>query len=60
MATTKSQLIQVTLPDLGESVTEATVLEWLKQVGDPVALDEEIVEVTSDKAYLRKIGRAHV
>ena len=45
--------IPVPLPSLGESVTEATVVEWLKQPGDTVALDEEIVEVTSDKADLR-------
>jgi multifunctional 2-oxoglutarate metabolism enzyme len=45
--------VSVVLPSLGESVTEATIVEWLKQPGDAVALDEEIVEVTSDKADLR-------
>jgi 2-oxoglutarate dehydrogenase E2 component (dihydrolipoamide succinyltransferase) len=45
--------VPVLLPSLGESVTEATIVEWLKQPGDPIALDEEIVEVTSDKADLR-------
>jgi 2-oxoglutarate dehydrogenase E1 component len=45
--------VAVVLPSLGESVTEATIVEWLKQPGEPVALDEEIVEVTSDKADLR-------
>jgi len=37
------------LPEMGESVTEGTVLEWLKQVGDPVELEEGIVEVSTDK-----------
>ncbi len=45
--------VPVLLPSLGESVTEATIVEWLKQPGDPIELDEEIVEVTSDKADLR-------
>jgi len=48
-----SQNVPVVLPSLGESVTEATIVEWLKQPGDPVALDEEIVEITSDKADLQ-------
>jgi 2-oxoglutarate dehydrogenase E1 component len=46
-------IVAVTLPSLGESVTEATIVEWLKAPGDPVGLDEEIVEITSDKADLR-------
>ncbi|AKU64930.1 dihydrolipoamide acetyltransferase [Schaalia meyeri] len=39
----------VTMPALGESVTEGTVTTWLKQVGDAVELDEPIVEVSTDK-----------
>ena len=39
----------VTMPALGESVTEGTVTTWLKQVGDTVELDESIVEVSTDK-----------
>jgi 2-oxoglutarate dehydrogenase E2 component (dihydrolipoamide succinyltransferase) len=39
----------VTLPEMGESVTEGTVTRWLKAVGDEVALDEPLVEVTTDK-----------
>ena len=38
----------VTMPALGESVTEGTVTTWLKQVGDTVELDEPIVEVSTD------------
>ena len=39
----------VTLPALGESVTEGTVTRWLKKVGDTVAVDEPLVEVSTDK-----------
>ncbi len=39
----------VTMPALGESVTEGTVTTWLKKVGDTVAVDEPIVEVSTDK-----------
>ena len=40
---------QVTLPALGESVTEGTVTRWLKQVGDSVEVDEPLLEVSTDK-----------
>jgi 2-oxoglutarate dehydrogenase E2 component (dihydrolipoamide succinyltransferase) len=39
----------VVLPALGESVTEGTVTRWLKKVGDSVAIDEPLVEVSTDK-----------
>jgi 2-oxoglutarate dehydrogenase E2 component (dihydrolipoamide succinyltransferase) len=39
----------VTMPALGESVTEGTVTRWLKQVGDHVAEDEPLLEVSTDK-----------
>ena len=39
----------VVMPELGESVTEGTVTRWLKKVGDPVAVDEPLVEVSTDK-----------
>ncbi|QAY71335.1 2-oxoglutarate dehydrogenase, E2 component, dihydrolipoamide succinyltransferase [Xylanimonas protaetiae] len=39
----------VQLPALGESVTEGTVTRWLKQVGDTVAVDEPLLEVSTDK-----------
>ena len=41
--------MQVTLPEMGESVTEGTVSKWLKQVGEPVRQGEGLVEVTTDK-----------
>ena len=39
----------LTLPKMGESVTEATVTKWLKQIGDKVKLDDPIVEIATDK-----------
>ena len=41
--------VPVLLPALGESVTEGTVTRWLKQVGDKVAVDEALLEVSTDK-----------
>ena len=40
---------EVQLPALGESVTEGTITRWLKNVGDTVAVDEPLVEVSTDK-----------
>jgi pyruvate dehydrogenase E2 component (dihydrolipoamide acetyltransferase) len=40
---------RVTMPALGESVTEGTVTRWLKSVGDAVAIDEPLLEVSTDK-----------
>ncbi|MGH3413374.1 MAG: biotin/lipoyl-containing protein, partial [Marmoricola sp.] len=39
----------VNLPELGESVTEGTITRWLKQVGDQVAVDEPLLEISTDK-----------
>jgi 2-oxoglutarate dehydrogenase E2 component (dihydrolipoamide succinyltransferase) len=44
-----AQGTEVVLPVLGESVTEGTVSRWLKQVGDEIAADEPLVEVSTDK-----------
>src|SRR3989440_137852 len=41
--------VEITMPQMGDSVTEGTILEWLKQVGDPVALEEGLVEISTDK-----------
>ncbi len=41
--------VEVVLPQLGESVTEGTVTRWLKQVGDTIAADEALVEISTDK-----------
>src|SRR3954454_17619086 len=40
---------QVTMPAMGESVTEGTVLEWHKQEGDRVEVDDVLVEISTDK-----------
>ena len=39
----------VTLPSMGESINEATLTSWLKDIGDKIEIDESIVEVSTDK-----------
>src|SRR5918995_1142179 len=46
---TRATSVQITMPQMGESVTEGTVLGWLKQVGDHVEADEPLVEISTDK-----------
>lgn len=41
--------IEIRLPKMGESVTEATITNWLKNVGDTIDMDEPLVEVATDK-----------
>ena len=41
--------VQITVPSLGESVSEATVLKWFKNVGEAVEADEPLVELETDK-----------
>ena len=41
--------VEIRLPKMGESVTEATITNWLKNVGDNVNMDEPLVEVATDK-----------
>ena len=41
--------VQVTMPQMGDSVTEGTILEWHKQEGETVAADETLVEISTDK-----------
>ncbi len=41
--------VTVTMPRLGETVTEGTILSWAKQVGDPIEEDEVLVEISTDK-----------
>ena len=43
---------QILVPSLGESVTEATVSKWLKQVGETVDSDEPLVELETDKVNI--------
>lgn len=41
--------IEIRLPKMGESVTEATITNWLKNIGETVKMDEALVEVATDK-----------
>ena len=40
---------ELKLPKMGESVAEATVTNWLKEVGDSIEMDEPVVEIATDK-----------
>jgi len=44
--------IEIKVPTLGESVTEATVAKWLKQPGEAIQRDEPVVELETDKVTL--------
>src|SRR5215470_19792089 len=44
--------IEIKVPSLGESITEATVSRWLKRPGEPVAADEPVAEIETDKVTL--------
>ncbi len=44
-----SEEIKVLLPKLGESIHSATIVQWFKKIGDPVSLDEPLLEVSTDK-----------
>ncbi len=44
-----SEDIKVLLPKLGESIHSATIVQWFKKIGDPVNLDEPLLEVSTDK-----------
>jgi 2-oxoglutarate dehydrogenase E2 component (dihydrolipoamide succinyltransferase) len=41
--------IDVIMPKMGESITEGTILEWKKNIGDSIALDETLLEISTDK-----------
>jgi len=41
--------IQVVMPKMGESITEGTIIAWFKDVGDPIDLDETLLEIGTDK-----------
>ena len=55
-------MADVTMPQLGETVTEGTITKWFKQVGDAVAADEPLFEVSTDKVDTEvpsPVGRVH-
>src|SRR5215475_9630218 len=45
-------MTEIRVPTLGESVTEATIGKWFKKAGDPVAVDEPLVELETDKVTI--------
>jgi pyruvate dehydrogenase E2 component (dihydrolipoamide acetyltransferase) len=49
LTTMSGDVYEVTMPKLGETVTEGVVSQWLKQPGDPVAFDDPLFEVSTDK-----------
>ena len=42
-------IIEVKMPKMGESITEGTILEWYKNVGEFIDLDETLLEIGTDK-----------
>jgi pyruvate dehydrogenase E2 component (dihydrolipoyllysine-residue acetyltransferase) len=42
-------VVDVVMPQMGVSVSEGTILKWLKQVGEPIAADEPLLEISTDK-----------
>ena len=41
--------VELIMPKMGESVNEATIIKWLKNEGDKIALDEPVLEIATDK-----------
>src|SRR5690242_14957791 len=48
-APAEEAVVDITMPAMGESVSEGTILEWAKQPGDHVEADETVVEISTDK-----------
>ena len=42
-------LVDLVMPKMGESIMEATILKWHKQPGEPVKMDETVLEIATDK-----------
>ena len=42
-------IVDLVMPKMGESIMEATILKWLKQPGDPIKMDETVLEIATDK-----------
>jgi len=42
-------IVELIMPKLGESIMEATILKWVKNVGDTVKMDETVLEIATDK-----------
>ena len=52
MAEALRETVDLVVPKLGESITEATISKWLKNIGDAVAIDEPLVELETDKVSI--------
>src|SRR5690349_24822401 len=50
--------IAIKIPELGESVSEAVIVRWLKQDGDIVRADEPVLEIETDKAAMELVADA--
>ncbi len=50
--------VEIVVPDLGESITEATVAKWFKSEGDPVEVDEPLLELETDKVAVEVNAQA--
>ena len=53
------EIVEMTVPEVGESITEVTIAQWIKGNGDLVEIDEIIAEIESDKATLELPSQAH-
>ena len=42
-------IVDVLMPKMGESITEGTIVEWKKSIGDSIAKDETLLEISTDK-----------
>ena len=52
------ETVDISVPEMGESVTEGTVGRWLKQVGEAVAVDDPLVEIETDNRRARSAHRS--
>ena len=50
-------IVEVKVPELSESVSEASLIEWKKKVGEPVKADEILIEIETDKIVFWKFRR---
>ena len=57
-ASDTGEVVEMKIPAVGESITEVTISEWVKEDGDPVEMDEVIAEIESDKATFELTAEA--
>ena len=49
--------VELIMPKMGESVAEATIISWQKEVGETIEMDETVVEIATDKVDSRAFYR---